>query len=76
MTFERYEKIPLPETRTAFDCCVSLPPDCENCPLWERPKETNKLIDQTYHCKGTLKANVRYWLERAENRILAEEEGK
>ena len=76
MTFELYEKIPLPDTRTAFDCCVSLPPDCDRCPLHEHPTKY-KLIVSMDKCQGTLKANVRYWLERAENKILAEaEEGK
>ena len=74
MTFERYEKIPLPETRTAFDCCISLPTDCESCPLREFPELTNKAIVRMDKCRGTLKANVRYWLERAENKILAEAE--
>ena len=74
MNLEHYEQIPLPDTRTAFDRCTSIPRACESCPLRNFPELTDKPDVRKENCMGTLTANVRYWLERAETRILANSE--
>lgn len=50
------------DTLIAFNCCVSLPSDCEDCPLFNGERWDSARMEK---CKEKLKDNVRYWLSKA-----------
>ena len=49
------------DTLLAFNCCVSLPANCEDCPLFDGERLDSARMEK---CKGQLKDNVRYWLSQ------------
>ena len=55
------------DTLVGFNCCVSLPADCEDCPLFSGERLPIYLDHKRMEkCKEILKDNVRYWLSKAE----------
>lgn len=49
------------DTLLAFNCCVSLPPNCEDCPLFDGERQDSARMEK---CKEQLKDDVRYWLSQ------------
>lgn len=55
----------LDDTQKAFDCCVSNPPDCERCPLFENYELRRKPLMVSWECRKELKFSIRWWLQKA-----------
>ena len=49
----------LEDTKKAFDCCVSLPPKCDDCPC------KDYCGNLMWMGREKIKRSVKYWLSRA-----------
>ena len=63
MSDERKVTLTLGQARRSFDCCVSIPPDCEHCPLKDFRGARSMVRDWT--CRDVVRDQVRRWLDFA-----------
>ena len=70
MEAERKLPISLDDTQRAFECCISKPPDCERCPLYEHYELSRRPLMVSWECRVKLKYSIGYWL-----RQVKQEEG-